>query len=172
MARRAADDLGPLGRQRWAAARLWAAHQAPYLASALLALEAVVVAKPSPPLDLSTFPADVDWHVYVDPAVLDDTPPEVIGFWLIHQTSHLLRHHHERFPITVATPWPVGFSAQRDPEQVRWNIAGDLEINDDLVAGEVAIPDDAQVPSRHGFRDGYTAETYFDMLPDHAHDRR
>jgi len=36
------DELSPGLRQRWAAARVWAAHQAPYLATAVLALDPVV----------------------------------------------------------------------------------------------------------------------------------
>ena len=37
------ERLGPDQRRAWAAARVWAAHQAPYMASALLALDPVVV---------------------------------------------------------------------------------------------------------------------------------
>ncbi len=37
------ERLGVDQRHVWAAARVWAAHQAPYMASALLALDPVVV---------------------------------------------------------------------------------------------------------------------------------
>ena len=37
------DLLGTAPRRAWAAARVWAAHQVPYMASALLALDPVVV---------------------------------------------------------------------------------------------------------------------------------
>jgi predicted metal-dependent peptidase len=168
VAPRGAESLSTAGRQKWAASRLWAAHQAPYLARALLALDAVVVDSDggsTPEIDLSAFPVDVGWHVYVDPTVLDEMPTETVGFWLIHQASHLLRHHHDRFPTTAVEAPQVAPTARRGPEQVRWNVAGDLEINDDLVAGQVVLPDRAELPRRHGFTDGLTAETYFDMLP-------
>jgi hypothetical protein len=72
VAPRGAESLSTAGRQKWAASRLWAAHQAPYLASALLALDAVVVDSDggsTAEIDLSAFPVDVGWHVYVDPTV-------------------------------------------------------------------------------------------------------
>jgi hypothetical protein len=62
-------------RQRWAAGRVWAARQAPYLASALLSLEPVVVEKVGPELDLCAFPVDRAWHIYLSPACLA-TPQE------------------------------------------------------------------------------------------------
>lgn len=159
--------LDSAGRQRWAAARLWAAHQAPYLASALLALEAVVVDQSQDPVeqrvDLSAFPVDVGWHIAVEPEVLAVTDVPTIGFWLVHQTSHLLRHHHERCPSTSMENLG-GVASGRKPEQVRWNLAADLEINDDLVAGQIEAPPEAARPSRLGYRDGLTAETYWDLL--------
>lgn len=130
-------------RQRWAAARVWAARQAPYLASAMLALDPVVVIDPEG--DLRAFPADPAWHVYLDPAVLERTEVPEIGFWLLHQVTHLLRHHATRFP---------GADAER------WNIAGDAEIDDDLRAGELRLPAAAVTPSALGLPDGRLAEQY------------
>src|SRR5581483_5612269 len=49
------EELPVEQRQRWSAARVWAAHQAPYLATAVLALQPVVVkieGGPIPGLDL------------------------------------------------------------------------------------------------------------------------
>jgi predicted metal-dependent peptidase len=131
------------------------------LASALLALEPVVVDQRGidrqERADLAAFPVDVGWHVAVDPEVLVATDVPTIGFWLVHQTSHLLRHHDDRSPSASA-------ASPRGPDQVRWNVAADLEINDDLVAGEVRPPDDAARPSQFGLDDGLTAESYFDLL--------
>ena len=68
--------LGTEQRRIWAAARVWAAHQVPYMASALLALDPVVVDQSEDPpeqrLDLSALPVDERWHVYLDPEVLGD----------------------------------------------------------------------------------------------------
>jgi len=161
-------------RQRWAAARVWAAHQAPYLATAVLALDPVVVqaSEGSPAPDLSAFPADRAWHVYLDPDVLAASQPHQIGFWLLHQVTHLLRQHPDRFPgvpgqaerpeaAPVADTGPAG---RRTSEQRRWNLAGDAEINDDLVAGELKLPTEAVTPAQLGLPDGQTAEQYWDAL--------
>src|SRR5437763_8165442 len=95
------EDLPPDSRQTWAAARVWAARQAPYLATALLALSPVVVDQsdepPSGRFDLRAFPADEQWHVYLDPVVIGDVDVETLGFWLLHQAAHLLRDHASRF---------------------------------------------------------------------------
>lgn len=170
---RHAGELPPLLRQRWAAARVWAAHQAPYLATAVLALEPVVVQAGEGPLapDLSAFPADRAWHVYLDPDVLAAAQPQEIGFWLLHQVTHLLRQHPDRFP---GAPGRVGqpdtappaarASGHRTSEERRWNLAGDAEINDDLVAGELELPAKAVTPAQLGLADGQTAEQYWDAL--------
>lgn len=141
------DHLDAPQRQRWAAARVWVAHQAPYLASAVLALEPVVVTGGED--DLRAFPADAAWHVYLDPAVLDATAVPDVGFWLLHQVTHLLRRHAERFPGADAP---------------RWNVAGDAEIDDDLCAGELAAPPIAVTPAGLLLPEGWLAEQYDEAL--------
>jgi predicted metal-dependent peptidase len=133
--------------RKWAAARVWTARQAPYLASAVLALEPVVVAEGGH--DLSAFPTDPAWHVYVDPAVLARTDVPEIGFWLLHQVTHLLRHHGDRFP---------GGDARK------WNVAGDAEINDDLHTDALVMPGDAVTPGKLDLPDGWIAEQYWEKL--------
>jgi predicted metal-dependent peptidase len=159
-------DLSPELRQRWAAARVWAAHQAPYLATAVLALDPVVViTEPgSAGPDLGGFPVDPGYHVYLDPEVLAATELPVIGFWLLHQVTHLLRQHADRFParaeaLEAAVPAPT-----LTPEQRRWNLAADAEINDDLRAGEVVVPPQTVTPAQLALPDGWTAEQYWDAL--------
>jgi predicted metal-dependent peptidase len=147
------DELPTQLRQKWAAARVWAASQAPYLATALLALEPVVVptdTRPTP--DLCRLPADPRWHIYIDEQVLSTTDVPVLGFWVLHQVTHLLRDHAERYPGSGRA------------DQVRWNAAADAEINDDLVAGDVQRPAEAVTPSALGLDDGRTAEEYWDAL--------
>ena len=137
------------------------------MASALLALDPVVVDQSGDPesrrLDLGALPVDQQWHVYLDPDVLVDMSVPTIGFWLVHQVSHLLRHHAERSsaqqPISVV---PQAFVQSRD-EQL-WNVAADAEINDDLVAGGTARPQGAVTPSSLGLPDSWTAEQYWDAL--------
>ena len=154
-------------RRAWAAARVWAAHQAPYMASALLALEPIVVDQSDQPesrrVDLGALPVDQQWHVYLDPDVLGGMAVPTIGFWLVHQVSHLLRHHGARSP--ARDPMDItsrAFTQSRDEQ--RWNVAADAEINDDLVAGSTARPESAVTPHSLGLPDSWTAEQYWDAL--------
>jgi predicted metal-dependent peptidase len=163
------DHLSGEQRRSWAAARVWSAHQAPYLASALLALDPVVVDQSDDPppqrLNLESLPVDQQWHVYLDPDVLAGIAVPTIGFWLVHQVSHLLRHHAERSPLrdTTGTTSPT-FRQSKD--QQRWNLATDAEINDDLVAGGTSRPDNATTPDSLGLPDSWTSEQYWDALGD------
>jgi len=166
------EELPTEVRQRWAASRLWAAHQAPYLATALLALAPVVVDQSDDQStrrhDLSAFPADDRWHVYVDPDVLAMTDTPTLGFWLIHQATHLLRHHASRFPEAEAMGTPSPPLSGRTRQQVRWNLSSDAEIDDDLRAGDVVVPDRAVTPARLGLPDDWLAEQYWDALATEA----
>lgn len=170
------ERLGTDRRRIWAAARVWAAHQAPYLASALLALEPIVVDQSEDPpharFDLGSLPVDGQWHVYLDPEVLSELDVPTAGFWLIHQVSHLLRHHDERYPGGVGgSGEPV---SKRSNAQACWNLAADAEINDDLVAGDAAMPATAVTPAAMRLPDSLTAEEYWDLLgsrEDQAHAR-
>ncbi|MEV4312913.1 VWA-like domain-containing protein [Actinocrispum sp. NPDC049592] len=135
-------------RRKWAAARVWTARQAPYLASAVLALEPVVVEEKH---DLRAFPTDDAWHIYLGPDVVETTPVPEIGFWILHQVTHLLRHHGDRCP-------------GEDP--ARWNVAGDAEINDDLNTAQLKVPADAVTPSKYNMPDGRIAEQYWEDLPE------
>jgi predicted metal-dependent peptidase len=161
------ERLGADQRRAWAAARVWAAHQAPYMASALLALDPVVVDQSDEPesnrLDLGALPVDQQWHVYLDPDVLAEMTVPTIGFWLVHQVSHLLRHHAERSPVRVPAGRTTRPRTQSAGEQL-WNAAADAEINDDLVAGNTARPEEAVTPSTLGLPDSLTAEQYWDAL--------
>jgi predicted metal-dependent peptidase len=163
---RRVDELAPDLRQRWAAARVWAAHQAPYLATAVLALDPVVV-QPEPGSsapDLRGFPADQAWHVYLDPDVLAVAEHGEIGFWLLHQVTHLLRQHGDRYPGSPAESPGGSPLAGQTAEQRQWNVAGDCEIDDDLQAGELALAADAVTPEMFALPDGWTAEQYWDAL--------
>jgi hypothetical protein len=172
------DGLGLEGRRRWAAARVWSAHQAPYLASALLALDPVVVDQSDDPPgrrhDLSALPVDRSWHVYLDPEVVLATRVAELGFWLIHQVGHLLRHHAARSPVNedergAGAASDGGPLAGRSRAERAWNLAADAEIDDDLVAGDVVGPPAAATPLALGQPEGLTAEHYWDAVrPDAA----
>lgn len=168
------DSLSVTQRQKWAATRVWTARRAPYLASALLALEPIVVLQDGDrPYDLSALPTDPAWHVYLDPAVLDATDVPELGFWLLHQVTHLLRRHGHRYPGEVATT--TSPLAGRSPDQRRWNVAGDAEIDDDLSVDDITLPERAVTPAGLALPEAWLAEQYWDelagrRLPDDAPD--
>ena len=165
------DDLPADSRRTWAAARIWAARQAPYLATALPALSPVVVDQsdepPSRRFDLRAFPADERWHVYVDAGVIADVAVEELGFWLLHQTAHLLRDHANRFLDSGAGTDYRPPTGGRTAEQARWNMAADAEIDDDLRAGPIdadRLPDRAITPAALGLPENWLAEQYHQAL--------
>jgi predicted metal-dependent peptidase len=161
------ERLGAEQRRVWAAARVWAAHQVPYMASALLALDPVVVDQSDDPpaqrLDLSALPVDEAWHIYLDPDALEGMDVPEVGFWLVHQVSHLLRDHAQRCPVRDPDT-TTGPMAHRTTGQRQWNLAADAEINDDLVAGDTVKPATAVTPHALGLPDSQTAEEYWVAL--------
>jgi predicted metal-dependent peptidase len=161
------DELPLELRQRFAAGRVWAVHQAPYLASGLLALDPVVIElEPGEEVDLSAFPTDRRWHVYIDPEALAATEVRELGFWLLHQVSHLLRIHASRFPErgSEADVQPTG---GRTPAQRRWNLATDAELDDDLSTDQLVLPDRAVTPNQLDLPPNLTGEQYWDLLSSH-----
>ncbi|MDQ1696717.1 MAG: hypothetical protein QOJ03_2070 [Frankiaceae bacterium] len=153
-------------RDKWAAARVWAVRAAPYLATSLLSMRPVVTSPQrdvaGDPASLQSFPADTSWHVYVDPDVLEATPPAVVGAWLLHHVSHLLRGHAARGRAITGDESPAG-SRTRSPGQRRWNLAADLEIDDDVPLG--ARPPTLPDASTFRLQTGMTAEQYWARLP-------
>ncbi|MFG1976034.1 VWA-like domain-containing protein [Nonomuraea fuscirosea] len=140
------EPLSPKLWEKWAAARVWAVARAPYLSGALLALDPIVA-----PDEIRHFPVDTAWHVYVGAKELERRSVPEVGFWLIHQTGHLLREHARRYPGT-----------NERLERRHWNLAADAEINDDLT--DLPLPPDAITPARLELPEGWTAEQYHQAL--------
>ncbi|MFJ8544125.1 VWA-like domain-containing protein [Streptomyces sp. NPDC093586] len=135
------------------AARYRAAHDRPYLASALYALTVV----PSP--DVPTMGVDRHWRCYVSPAFVAATPvEELAGVW-VHEAAHLLRDHHGR-----ADRLPAAGRSDR----YRVNVAQDCEINDDLLADGLRLPAGRVEPRLYGLPDGQLFEAYLDQLSPHV----
>jgi predicted metal-dependent peptidase len=133
----------------------------------VLALDAVVVDQSGSAhrVDLRALPVDLSWHVYLDPLVLDATEVPELGFLLLHQVTHLLRRHADRFAVLLG-------EAEADPGQLRrWNLASDAEINDDLHTDSLRVPDYATTPARLRLPDSWTAEQYWDALIEPREDR-
>ncbi|HEX9326742.1 MAG TPA: hypothetical protein VF915_09510, partial [Reyranella sp.] len=119
------------------AARLVAVEHAPYLAHALF------TARPVAAVGLGTFAVDRGWRLYLDPDTLARWGPSLAGGVLVHEVSHLVRDHAARAEALGA-----------DYDHERWNCAGDLAINDDLVAAGVPLPDGALNPATFGLDEG------------------
>lgn len=131
-------------------ARMAAAEAMPYYARALFAL--VPVAAPG----LGTFAVDKFWRLYVDPAMLGtDEGWSIVqaGAVLLHEVGHVLRDHGERGDVVDS---PV--------DRTMWNVAADAEINDDLIAAGLGLPDGVVTPAAIGCEDGHAAEVYYRHL--------
>ncbi|MCC5950409.1 MAG: hypothetical protein JJT89_18305, partial [Nitriliruptoraceae bacterium] len=128
------------------AARLLALDRMPYLAAALL--EVTPVRSPG----LGTFAVDARWRLYLDPVRFVDWTIEEIAGVLLHEVGHLLRDHHDRHTEHPEVPPLV------------WNIAGDAEINDDLITAGVPLPGQPITPTLLGMPDGWVVERYAAQL--------
>lgn len=74
---------------------------------------------------------------------------------IIHEINHLIRQHHRRM-------------GTRNPG--KWNLACDAEINDDLQAMGLPLPDVPVVPEQFGCARGLSAEEYFLAIDDAVKD--
>jgi predicted metal-dependent peptidase len=143
--------LSPLDQQRLAAARLRAASLQPFFAEALYALQ------PQADTQLGTFAVDDQWRLYIDPKFLHEwSIPQVAGV-LLHEVGHVLRDHSGRAQAK-------GVDIHDPYERYIWNIAGDIEINDDLIADGAELPGSPCLPESFGAPPGKAAEFYFDVI--------
>jgi predicted metal-dependent peptidase len=128
------------------AARVRASYQRAYFAPALFNLVPVRT-------DLiASMAVDAQWRLYYNEAWLTAHTVEENAAVLIHEVSHLLRDH----------------AARKQAAAVRdialWNTATDCEINDDLTAEGLPLPDDPPRPGNYGLQTGENAETYYRKL--------
>lgn len=143
-------QLNDAEREAFRTARLVAYHTCPYYASALFSL--MPVAAPG----LKTFAVDRAWRLYIDPELLvgdDAWSPTESGAVLLHELGHLLRVHAAR---AETLPKPSHHTA--------WNLAGDAEINDDLLDAGVPLPEGAVTPQALGCLPHDVAENYYAHL--------
>lgn len=115
----------PAVDERFAAARLWAAGHAPYLAHAVFALNPVVLepnldqtsGTPAPDERFRALPADTRWNIHLDPGTVLATPAEQLGWWVLHQVGHLVRGHARRSPWAGHRAAPAPRHAAGDHDQ-------------------------------------------------------
>lgn len=136
-----------------ATARLWAQQQAPYLTIALCSLLPYRIDDEN----FNTFGVTENGIMYWSPAAVERWSVEEIGSVLLHEVSHYLRDHADRARNLNAIP-------------IVFNIAADLEINDDLMAMGLPLPEGVLTPEKYGFKDGQLAEAYYQMLREQGED--
>ena len=129
------------------AARMSAIRAFPYFRVGIMRL--VFRAAPG----LGTLGVTKGWVVMYDPAVVDGWSVRALGTVIVHELMHLLRRHADRREHMSA-------------DHQIWNMAGDCEINDDLMTAGCEMPagTDPCVPGRFGLADGLTTEEYYRAL--------
>lgn len=97
---------------------------------------------------------DERWRLYANPDYVLDAPVPVLTDRLVHLVSHLLRLHHSR---------ANGIGVHSPGDALRWLVASDMEINDDLRRdGHGPL---WPVPSSAALPEGELAEWYYRQLP-------
>jgi predicted metal-dependent peptidase len=125
------------------AARVRASYQRAYFAPALFNLIPVKTDM------IASMAVDSRWRLYYNDAWLSAHTVEENAAVLIHEVSHLLRDHEARK------------NAAAVQDITLWNTATDCEINDDLIAEGLPLPDDPAHPDKYGLEHGENAETYY-----------
>lgn len=123
----------------------------PYLKRAFYRLIPVSV------MGSQTMSVDEFWRVYIDFAEMMRRGVEYAAGIMNHEIWHLLRSHHDRAKSLPSAP--VGYN-----KNLLWNIAGDLEINDDIAD---LLPLYLIKPGQSTFREypeNLTMEKNYDLL--------
>lgn len=150
--------MEPLDQTLLQAARLWAVQHRPYYASVLF--RCPVIASTT----TGTLAVDRHWRIYVNPAFANRLSVTRLAAILIHEANHVIRQHHDR-------AGSLGVASSDDHD--RWNVAGDAEINDDLLADGLDLDvDEAVFPwTIHQPRDRVAEEYYRNLSARERNDR-
>lgn len=137
-----------------AAARMRVYTRHPYLSHVLFSL------RPHSAPGLGTMATDEHWRMFYDPEVVTrwneeslDKAHDGVASVIFHELGHVLREHFRR-------------RVDRDP--ILWNIAGDMEINDDVIAAGWKLPAEPCLPEHIGKPDGLLAEDYYQSAQENA----
>jgi predicted metal-dependent peptidase len=128
------------------AARVRASYQRAYFAPALFNLIPVRTDQ------IASMAVDSHWRLYYNDEWVAAHTVEENAAVLIHEVSHLLREHEARKQAAAVDSGRL------------WNTATDCEINDDLIAEGLPLPDDPPLPDAYGLKTGENAETYYREL--------
>src|SRR5260221_5542944 len=135
--------------QKLAAARQKVRSRSPYYRAALYRV------RWRPDDSVPTLGMTKDGVVYYSPAFVEKVTSEELAACVVHELYHWIRDHHGR-----------GKALGCDP--VVWNVAGDLEINDDLGEQGYSLPKDCLMPKQFKFPEGRLMEEYYNLLPKQA----
>ncbi len=148
-------------RDWFAAGRIMARAKMPYFSVALLSLIPYEVP------GFGTLGVTERGVLLWDPELQKKWSVEELAWVLLHEVGHYVRDHSGRQKITGA-------------EQTLWNIAGDAEINDDLLEAKAKFPHldepdengnrvvSGVTPGKIGCQDGRMCEEYYDHLRKNA----
>ena len=140
-----------------AVGRLRVQRERPYYSAILWALQPVPVkdfAKKGP----GPIGVDQGLRLYYDPEAIDSFKEDELAAILCHEIGHVIRRHAprcgDRKDLAVSETGTV---------VSLWNIAGDLEINDDLQAEGLKLPGGV-FPKNFKLPENLMAEEYYDLL--------
>lgn len=141
------EDLKLLGAARFKAGTL-----APYFRTGLYFLV------PTPTPGIGTMGVTEDGRLYYDPEAIRRWDVAELATVLVHELHHLLRRH-------AARRRAMGISDDDAAACRRWNVAADLEINDDL-GSPWKLPKEGITPATFKLPTSETAEWYYRNLPE------
>lgn len=148
-------------------ARLQVARERPYYSTILWAFQPVAV-KDFAKKALGPIGVDAGLRLYYDPEGIAQFKPEELAGVLVHEIGHVIRAHSKRVQgrddLVVSSTGAIGSL---------WNMAGDMEINDDLRDEKVNIGANALYPDSppYKFPCGLMAEEYYEMLQNEMKDK-
>lgn len=149
--------MSTTAKEQIQAAKIRSAHLHPYLASAIYAMRMI------PSEKCPTMGVDAKWNCYYNPETVTQWTVQEVTTVLEHEVWHLLRKHHTRTPGSG----PVSNQGlSKGACHIRWNLATDCEINDDLQkTPHNKLPPTPILPSQYSLKDGELAEWYYENIP-------
>ena len=151
-------------REKFVTGRLKATEIMPYLTAAIMKMVPFEVPRGS----LGTFGVTPNGVLLYGPECLEKWSVEEIADTFLHEVGHLLRGHADRADAQTKTAMLQ--SGIEEPLFRRlWNVAADMELNDDLVDAGRCKEGDWRLPEEIDMEDGQTAEVYLrEILDKHA----
>jgi len=139
-------------KEKLQAARYAIIRDRPYFAQAFLAMDLIQSDQ------VPTMGVDKYWRMYFNPEFTEKQTHDNLKGLLLHEMLHLLRDHSSR---------AESFGITRETFQL-WNIAADMEINDDIKEEGWKLPEGVIYPDTYDCENDKCAEEYYEKLYDKA----